>query len=284
MSPRLPLCHAVLIVGLLVTAGEASAQEVTTISFKGVVVTGPLVGIEVYGSARFPTDQPDLIAGGLEDWWEVPSAANFTFAGGGIDFTTTSGSFSSLRIKDRPEEDALRYDGISGSTSLLLLLSGGGVDALLSGSGGLSGVPPVFAADPSVFIPCAQDENGSYSGSCSMFATSDGAMLFQLTEFSIGSPSPNPEDLLADLIDHILASNLPAGTTTSLVAKLNAVLDAIGDQHEDEAVSSLGAFMNAVRAQRGKALSETQAESLISSAQAVIDAIRAGDGLSGGST
>jgi hypothetical protein len=137
-------CMVVLVT--LLGAMPASAGPVL-IEFKGTIVTGGIkgsIGGDVTGTALFPDDLTDQIKGGFEDWWETKGFAAFTFQGGGIDFKTSAGDYSSLRLKDGgiggleaealryPGEDALRYDGVQGSNSLSLLLSGA-FDAVAAG-------------------------------------------------------------------------------------------------------------------------------------------------------
>jgi hypothetical protein len=119
----------------LLLLGVVTAQADTiTIRYKGTMLTGASVGATVEGIAKFPRGKTDKLPGGLEDWWEAPEFAEFTLLGPGINFSAVIGE-SSLRIKDTSEEDALRYDGVSGSTSLLLLLSAGGGNSFLVGTG-----------------------------------------------------------------------------------------------------------------------------------------------------
>jgi hypothetical protein len=178
--------HAVpIIFGLLLIFGAANHAEGATLRYKGTLVTGGPVGTVVEGTAVFPDDLPDLIEGGFEDWWRSNSEVAFSFDGNGIRFKSSVNSRSELRIMDGSEQDALAYEGTEGSTSLVLILTGGDPEALIPGSGGLRGTVPTITADASNFEPCTQTETGSYRGSCSTFATSNGAMLFNITELSV---------------------------------------------------------------------------------------------------
>ena len=81
------------------------------------------------------------------------------------------------------------------------------------------------------------------------------------------------QSLLSALIGDVVALNLKAGISNSFDAKLDAALAAIDDQkaqNDGAAVNAMYAFINAVQAQRGKSLTDMQADSLMSSAQAVI--------------
>ncbi len=182
-------------VGLLAFSVDQVAASPIQIKYSGTLVSGGTVGSNITGTATFWTGLPDLLPGNLEDWWENASLAAFTFNGDGIHFSTSAGSDSSLRIKDGlGGEDALMYVGVQGANSLSLLLSQGGVDALLTGTGNLTGSVPLLFAIGSHFAPCAIPANGTlFTGSCSQFATQDGAMLFQITTLSIEAPHPVPE-------------------------------------------------------------------------------------------
>src|SRR5262245_40756204 len=93
---RIPVAVGVALALLLVV----NSVEASIIEYRGKLVTGGPVGAEVHGTVIFSDGLPDLISGNFEDWWEATSIAAFTFEGNGIDFATSSGSFSSLRIKD----------------------------------------------------------------------------------------------------------------------------------------------------------------------------------------
>ena len=90
--------------------------------------------------------------------------------------------------------------------------------------------------------------------------------------------SDDPLDLTAELIADVIALNLQNGVTSSLDAKMDAVLDSLQDMNQNNdvaAIGSLGAFINAVEAQRGKKIPESDADALIAAAQAIIDLLEA---------
>ncbi len=83
-------------------------------------------------------------------------------------------------------------------------------------------------------------------------------------------------DLVAQLVADIIGLNLSQGIANSLDAKLDAALKALEDlnTHNDvAAIGSLEAFINAVQAQRGGAIAEADADTLIATAQTAIDLI-----------
>ena len=85
-----------------------------------------------------------------------------------------------------------------------------------------------------------------------------------------------PEQLLSDLIEQVLALNIKAGIGNALDHKLQNALDALDRAqagHTASAVGILYAFIQSVEAQRGKTLNDTQADDLVASAQAIIDAL-----------
>ena len=94
----------------------------------------------------------------------------------------------------------------------------------------------------------------------------------ELTSLTIGSVIT----LLDDLVQRVIALNVQRGMSNSLDAKLHAVMSAIDDANEKNNVAAqnaMYAFMNAVEAQRGKKLTETQADQLLSVARAIIAAL-----------
>jgi len=89
----------------------------------------------------------------------------------------------------------------------------------------------------------------------------------------MGAYELNPLDLLLDLTENIFDLELQRGIENSLLAKLNAALGALEDENENNdiaAINCLGAFINAVEAQRGKKIPEADADDMIASAQGII--------------
>jgi hypothetical protein len=86
----------------------------------------------------------------------------------------------------------------------------------------------------------------------------------------------DPEDLVVELIEDIVALELHHGMETSLLAKLNAallVLQDVTEENDHAATNILDAFVNHVEAQRGKKIPEADADALISRAMTIGDLI-----------
>ena len=75
------------------------------------------------------------------------------------------------------------------------------------------------------------------------------------------------------LREHVENLGLPRGTETSLDKKLQAALDALLRGNEVTARSHLEAFVNAVEAQRGKKITDAEADALIAEAESVISTL-----------
>ena len=81
------------------------------------------------------------------------------------------------------------------------------------------------------------------------------------------------DDVIEDIIEDIEDMNLPTGTENSLVSKLENAIKSIEKENYNAAVNQLNAFINHVKAQRGKKIPEAQADELIAAAQWIIDNI-----------
>ena len=80
------------------------------------------------------------------------------------------------------------------------------------------------------------------------------------------------------LADMVINLNLQSGIENSLDTKLDSALKAIDDLNENNdvaAINSLQAFINAVEAQRGKKITNEQADELIAAAQQIINRLTA---------
>jgi hypothetical protein len=86
----------------------------------------------------------------------------------------------------------------------------------------------------------------------------------------------SPRELLSELVSRVIQLNLSKGISNSLDAKLNAVMAALDDTqtgNDTAAINVMFAFINSVEAQRGKGLTTSQADSLVSAAQQIISAL-----------
>jgi len=88
--------------------------------------------------------------------------------------------------------------------------------------------------------------------------------------------NPSPSKLVEKLIADVKQMNLQQGIDNSLDAKLEATLgalEALNAEQRSDAVNKLNAFINEVEAQRGKKLTDEQADYLAVDAQKIVDLI-----------
>jgi hypothetical protein len=150
------------------------------------------------------------------------------------------------------------YSGRTGST--LFTMEGDSAEDRLgrsvSGAGDVNG----DGYDEVIVGAYADDNNGSNSGSMRVVSISGDGLTDSLTQ------------LVVDL-------GLSTGGENSLVAKLDAVFVLLTDEHEsndDSAIQILEAFIAQVSAQSGNQIGSEDAETLIASAQAIIDLLEGG--------
>jgi hypothetical protein len=136
----------------------------------------------------------------------------------------------------------------SSGTLTLTALTGG--DVIMAWTGVSQLLNPI---DPSTYIP--------FSYTCEVTA----------------SFSPEPVSLLElSLIPQVVNLSLPVGIETSFVTKLQTALDNVNAGQNRNAANALSAFVNKVEAQRGKKVSEADADALVSDAQGTIMLLRTG--------
>ena len=85
---------------------------------------------------------------------------------------------------------------------------------------------------------------------------------------------PTPAELVAELLEGVGGLELPRGIANSLLAKLDTALQKLEDANENNdvaAINLLQAFINAIEAQRGKKIPETDADALIADAMEIIE-------------
>jgi hypothetical protein len=87
--------------------------------------------------------------------------------------------------------------------------------------------------------------------------------------------APTPTELVTELLADLDEMEIEDGFVNSLEAKLNGALSAFNEENVEGGIEELNAFINAVQAQRGKKISEGDADFLIASATSIIDMARA---------
>jgi uncharacterized delta-60 repeat protein len=111
------------------------------------------------------------------------------------------------------------------------------------------------------------------SGSVYVTGQSDGIETYDDYATIKYSQQADPVDLLLELAQDVIELNLKNGIENSLDAKLGAALQALDDintNNDDAAINTLEAFVYAVEAQRGKEISEADADELIAVALEII--------------
>ena len=91
--------------------------------------------------------------------------------------------------------------------------------------------------------------------------------------FSAPVTVQTPAEATQDLISDVEGFNLPSGLKNSLVSKLESVIKSLDKGRENAAINELNAFINQVEAQRGKKITDEEADTLIAIAQWIIDNI-----------
>jgi len=92
--------------------------------------------------------------------------------------------------------------------------------------------------------------------------------------------SVDPVAAIEDLAMTVFEMNLQNGIENSLDSKLDAALNALGDanvNNDGAACNSLAAFIGSVEAQRGKKITNAQADQLIASAQQIQTSLNCGN-------
>ncbi|HVB95081.1 MAG TPA: hypothetical protein VND41_00580 [Nitrososphaerales archaeon] len=153
----------------------------------------------------------------------------------------------------------------TGTVTITLYAGGSCTGAAIDTSSGVS----LGSPSPTVMPNLA---SGPYSFEASAYSGDD-----NYVSGTIGSCEPftvqTPAQSTSSLISLVNSMNLPSGTTTSLVSKLSAALSSINSGNDNAAVNQLNAFINEVNAQTGKAITQSQAQTLTYDAQAIITAL-----------
>lgn len=86
----------------------------------------------------------------------------------------------------------------------------------------------------------------------------------------------DPVELVLVLMQNVIDLDLQQGIENGLVSKLEAAIDSLNRGQDKAARNQLNAFINLVEAQRGKQISETDADALIAAALDIIELLSTG--------
>ncbi|MEM2124204.1 MAG: putative Ig domain-containing protein [Methanolinea sp.] len=130
-----------------------------------------------------------------------------------------------------------------------------------------SGLPygATFSGNTFSWTP-GYDQAGTYTVT---FTATDGTESASET-VTITVTDASPQDAIRDLEETVSTLTLDHGTARSLTAKLDAALDSLAHGNAVAAKNQVNAFINHVEAQRGKKLSDAQADLLILQARAIL--------------
>lgn len=100
------------------------------------------------------------------------------------------------------------------------------------------------------------------------------AVTSSFSTFALGHSIPHPaQDSINELIAQVAILNVSAGIVNSLDAKLDCVSQALADFNQNNnnaAASAMNAFISEVEAQRGRRITNTEADALIDRAQQIL--------------
>lgn len=155
------------------------------------------------------------------------------------------------------------------------------VTAYDSGGLPLGAVTDPNFGDSNTLGGTAEDRFFGFAGSVGIAKieiTSTKLLQIELDHIQFGTIKVAPDELLQELILTVADINLANGMSNSLDKKLENALDALLSENADDrhdAVNKLFAFINSVEAQRGKEISDTDADLLVDLALEVIAALMA---------
>ena len=101
----------------------------------------------------------------------------------------------------------------------------------------------------------------------------DGWFPTRWSAYSIEALVQTPEEVIGDIVSALVALNINAGLSNALDSKLQNVLAAVDRANVGDnasAINMLYAFIQSVEAQRGKALSDAEADGLVGNAMTAI--------------
>ncbi|UCE39299.1 MAG: hypothetical protein JSW00_08795 [Thermoplasmata archaeon] len=101
------------------------------------------------------------------------------------------------------------------------------------------------------------------SGHSGMYSFFDDVKVFEVI-------TESPQEAIEDVMDDIEEMNLPKGLECSLLSKLENAIKSLDKGNDNAAMNKIEAFINEVEAQRGKKLTDAQADELIAAAEEIL--------------
>ncbi len=194
---------------------------------------------------------------------------------GQIDLWRSDGTEAGTRIVKENDVDEgfelRRRLGAVGSIVLFSASDGASGYELWRSDGTDSGTFPVQEIAPG---PDSSHPHGFVvDGSRLFFAATDIAHGDELWTGRAAIVTQQPRKAVLEISDQVRDLKLPEGSETSLLAKLDAAGKAIDRGTSNAGAGSLGAFMNAVNAQRGKKIPVAAADDLVEFAEEIVELI-----------
>lgn len=229
------------------------------------------VGCNIYGATRTSTGAfttRALTTDSHETWFD----------------TSTNGEIA-VYVSDRTGERDIYYQPLAGGTEVHLAIPGDQRHPTISGDlisfeSGPSGATNIFVYDMrsgrlyqvTTGSPDYRLSEISVCGDTGRIVYVNvgiGAFDVSAFEFQVPTVPGNTEQQLNDLIALIRSFNLPAGTTNSLIRKLQNAIDASNASDTATACTLLTSFINECQAQAGKKLTPAQSTQLITAASQI---------------
>ena len=254
-------------VGLL----DLSTGIPTPITNDAAVQGRPRVGDDVVVYEDYSNGNPDIQA------YRISTGAHFPIATGlSNQITPDIDGHTVVWVEESGSvEQIFAFDLLTGNTTQLTTATSSKILPRISGnrviwSDDRSGNLDLYMYDLSTgteqpLVTGAGDQFLSDIDGDRVVYTNNDAGFEQVFLFTFGNPTPH----VGDLVNLVQSFNLKQGIANSLTAKLGSAQSAIARGDLATACGVLGAFINEVQAQTGKAITASQANQLIAMATAL---------------
>jgi len=219
----------------------------------------------IYSITYIPDQPPGFSKSFSPDAIDPGGVSTLTFT---IDNTANSVSVTSLDFTDN-----LPAGLVVASPNNASVTCTGGTLTATSGTGVISYTGGTLSAGASctIQVDVTSAAAGTYNNTTGDLTSSLGNSGTASATLTVNSL----QEAIEDLIALVISMDLNKGLTKALTTKLYEAIDYLNSGDNAGAVDALNAFINHVEAQRGKKLTNEQADQLIAETQHIIDAINA---------